>query len=39
MFSGSPYNLKIRIGEASVFFGNKPGPLTHSLESLRVEKH
>jgi hypothetical protein len=37
MFIGSPYNLKIRIGEATVFFGDKPVPLTHSLESLGVE--
>jgi hypothetical protein len=30
--------LKIyRIGEATVFFGDKPVPLTHSLESLGVE--
>jgi hypothetical protein len=33
MFIGSPYNLKNRIGEATVFFGDKPVPLTHSLES------
>jgi hypothetical protein len=37
MFIGSPYNLKNRIGEATVFFGDKPVPLTHSLESLGVE--
>ena len=37
MFIGSPYNLKNRIGEATVFFGDKPVPLAHSLESLEVE--
>ena len=37
MFIGSPYNLKNRIGEATVFFGGKPVPLTHSFESLGVE--
>ena len=37
MFIGSPYNLKNRIGEATVVFGDKPVPLTHSLESLGVE--
>jgi hypothetical protein len=37
MFIGSPYNLKNRIGEATVLFGDKPVPLTHSPESLGVE--
>ena len=36
-FFGSPYNLKNRIGEATVYFGDKPVPLTHSIESLGVE--
>jgi hypothetical protein len=37
MFIWSPYNLKNRIGEATVFCGDKPVPLTHSLESLGVQ--
>jgi hypothetical protein len=37
MFIWSPYNLKNRIGEAIVFFGDKPVSLTHSLESLGVQ--
>jgi hypothetical protein len=37
MFIGSPCNLKNRIGKATVFFPNKPVPLTHSLESLGIE--
>ena len=37
MFIGSPWNLKNRIGESSVFFGDKQVPVTHSFESLGVE--
>ena len=37
MFIGSPHNLKNRIGESSVFFGDKQVPVTHSFESLGVE--
>ena len=37
MFIGSPYNLKNRIGESRVFFGDKQVPVTHSFESLGVE--
>ena len=37
MFIGSPYKLKNRIGEATVFFGDKSVPITHSLESLGIE--
>ena len=37
MFIGSPYNLKNRIGESSVSFGDKKVPVTHSFESLGVE--
>jgi hypothetical protein len=37
MFIGSPNNLKNRIGEATVFIGDKTVPLTHSLESLGVD--
>ena len=36
MFIGSPYNLKNKIGEKSVLFGDKPVPLPHSFESLGV---
>ena len=37
MFIGSPYNLKNRIGEATVYFGDNPESLVHSLESLGEE--
>ncbi len=36
MFTGSPYNLKNKIGEESVLFGDKPVSLAHSFESLGV---
>ncbi len=36
MFIGSPYNLKNKIGEESVLFGDKPVALAHSFESLGV---
>ncbi len=36
MFIGSPYNLKNKIGEESVLFGDKLVPLAHSFESLGV---
>ena len=39
MFIGSPYNLKNKIGESSVFFGDKQVPIIHSFESLGVEIH
>ena len=37
MIIGSPYNLKNKIGESSVFFCDKQVPITHSFESLGVE--
>lgn len=32
MFIRTPYNLRNRIGETSVFFGDKPAPVNHSFE-------